>query len=72
MRGTDSDKVVFLAYSNEKVREDTQTFVACGHCRNKTFTLIPPPDKGFNMVRCAACGQDIGRMGWADGNDSQK
>lgn len=40
------------------------TFVCCGECRNKTFTLIEDHRSGFPLMKCAACGTAIGRMGW--------
>jgi hypothetical protein len=59
-----SDKVVFLAYSSDKVESEGIAVRACARCRNKTYLLI---DRGqdFPMLRCAACGDNIGAVGWA-------
>jgi hypothetical protein len=61
--------VVFLKFKSEHQDEDTMAFLACKVCRNKTFThTIDKPDY-WPLVRCAACGQHIGRLGWADKGD---
>lgn len=57
--------VVHLAFRAETVRDDEMAFIACAHCRNKTYTLVDQP-QDFPLLRCAACGAHIGRMGWAD------
>lgn len=58
--------VVFLKFKNEKVAEsDTMALFACVVCRNKTYTLTEDRVGGFPLMRCAACGQHMGRMGWA-------
>lgn len=65
---TDADKVIFLAHSNPNKKTDTEGIymTACIHCRNKTFLLIlpAPQESGFPMLRCAACGLDLSRIGW--------
>jgi ribosomal protein S27E len=62
-----SDNVVFLAFKNpEKTDEDGITFVACRHCRNKTYTLTHDSESGYPLVKCAGCGMHIGRVGWAE------
>lgn len=64
MRG--DDKVVFLAFESPATTEpDTMAFIACAACRNKTYTLTDDRPGTFPLLRCAACGQHIGRMGWA-------
>lgn len=59
------DKVVFLAYSNATVRPDSIVLGSCATCRNKTFTLLHDDEQSFPTLRCAACGQHHGRIGWA-------
>ena len=59
------DNVVFLKFSSPEQVEDGLDFMACRHCRNKTFTHIYDRNGGFPLVTCAACGQHIGRVGWA-------
>jgi ribosomal protein S27E len=61
-----TDKVVYLAFSNRETVAEGIDFVACKHCRNKTFTLTHDSAEGFPMAKCAACGAHIGRVGWAD------
>lgn len=58
--------VVHLKFRSEQQREDVMGFFACAHCRNKTFTHTFDGDDNFPLVRCAACGNHIGRVGWAD------
>jgi hypothetical protein len=67
---TDDSKVVFLAFSNPvKTLTESITFTACKSCRNKTFTLIHDADSTFPRLNCAACGQNMGRMGYAPDED---
>jgi hypothetical protein len=67
MAGDDKEKVVFLAFSNPTVKPETAFSVhACRLCRNKTFTLVCEEANTFPMLRCACCGQNMGRMGWTD------
>lgn len=61
---SDDDKVVFLAYKSGTVASDMMAFLACCHCKNKTFTLTEDKLHTFPLMRCAACGCHIGRMGW--------
>lgn len=42
------------------------SFIACRICRNKTYTLIEDRPNDFPRIKCAACGQHMGRMGWAE------
>lgn len=61
--------VVFLKFRSPHVEEDTMAFHACAVCKNKTFTLTEDKLDTFPLLRCAACGQHIGRMGWAHDDD---
>lgn len=62
-----SDKVVFLAFKNPAMtREEGIDFVACAHCRNKTYTLTHDSSDQFPLMKCAACGSHLGRIGWAE------
>ncbi len=67
-----SEKVVFLKFKSETVEDDTMAFISCKHCRNKTYTLTEDKVGDFPLMRCAACGSHIGRMGWADKLESEK
>ena len=68
----DDNKVIHLAFKSPHVDEDIMAFSACSLCRNKTFTLTHDRSKGFPLMRCAACGQHIGRMGWSHDDDTPK
>jgi hypothetical protein len=43
---------------------DGLTFLACKSCRNKTYVLMYDASSAFPLMKCAACGQAMGRMGW--------
>lgn len=60
-----SGNVVFLAFKNAEVAPDSMAFFACAHSRNKTYTLTEDKPGYFPLVRCAACGNHMGRIGWA-------
>ena len=68
LRGSD-DRVVFLAFSNPDLEPDDTTMMACKHCRNKTFALAYDKHSGFPMMKCTACGQHMGRVGWASDDE---
>lgn len=60
-----SDNVIHLKFRSPHVEDGTMCFLSCKVCRNKTFTLTEDMDaSGFPLMRCAACGQHMGRMGW--------
>lgn len=65
-----TDNVVFLAFSSDKTEPDTLCLSACTFCRNKTFSILHDREQGFPMLRCAACGSHIGRIGWAHEDDA--
>ncbi len=71
--GTMSAEVIHLAFTSPLVEADAMAFIACRACRNKTYTLTEDKVGDFPLMRCAACGCHIGRMGWAEkGQDFQK
>lgn len=61
-----SDKVIFLAFRNEKIEPGVREFLSCKHCSNKTFTMVWQGDDAFPLCQCAACGNHIGYVGWTD------
>jgi hypothetical protein len=63
------DKVVFLAHRSPEQVESGRDLLACANCRNKTFLHVCDKPSGFPLAQCAACGQHIGRIGWADSVD---
>lgn len=66
-----ADNVVHLAFKSPHVVDDTMAFYACAVCRNKTYTLTDDKPGTFPLLRCAACGQHMGRMGWAHDDDPE-
>ncbi len=63
------EKVVYLAVSNDKLRDDNQWMLSCSLCRNKAFSILAPPE-GFRILKCTACGMQIGRFGWVPDDHS--
>lgn len=65
------DNVVFLNFTSPRVREEPETIaiIACSNCRNKTFTLTSDGGEKFLKLGCAACGENLGRMGWFHEDD---
>jgi hypothetical protein len=63
------ENVVFLRFKSPHTDEDMMDLSACSYCRNKTFTLTHDKMETFPLMRCAACGAHIGRMGWAHDAD---
>ena len=61
--------VIFLQFKSPHVEDDMMAFLGCKLCKNKTFTLTHDQLGSFPLMRCAACGQHIGRMGWAHDDD---
>lgn len=61
--------VIELKFKSPHVDGDVMAFVSCRCCRNKTFTLTEDRVGSFPLMRCAACGSHIGRMGWAYDDD---
>lgn len=59
-----TDNVIHLAFKSPHMVDDAMSFVACRECRNKTYTLVEDKPGHFPLMRCAACGQHMGRMGW--------
>ena len=57
-------EVIELKYRSPHVQDDTMSFLACKACRNKTYTMTIDIPDWFPLMRCAACGQHMGRMGW--------
>lgn len=66
-----ADNVIHLAFKSPHVESDTMAFFACKVCRNKTFTFVQDRVMDFPLMRCAACGQHMGRMGWAHDDDPE-
>lgn len=59
-------EVVFLAFSNPKAPVENKV-MACSNCRNKAFSVVYGAND-FPSLRCTACGEHMGRIGWADGD----
>lgn len=67
-----AEDLIHLSFKSPHVVPDTMTFLACKGCRNKTYTLTEDRVDDFPLLRCAACGQHMGRMGWAHDDDPQR
>lgn len=63
------DNVIRLEFRSPHVQDDTMAFLSCKACNNKTYTLTDDKPGDFPLMRCAACGQHIGRMGWSHDDD---
>jgi hypothetical protein len=61
-----SEKIVFLKFRSNDTSAEGINFIACKACRNKTYILIEDKVDAFPMLKCAACGAHIGRIGWAE------
>lgn len=61
--------IIYLKFRSPHTEQDTMCFLACSLCRNKTFTLTEDEVDKFPLMRCAACGKHMGRMGWAHDDD---
>ena len=61
-----SDKVVYLAFKSDNLNnQDGREMLSCSACRNKTY--IARCDLGeWNVLQCAACDAQIGKIGWAE------
>lgn len=59
-----SDNVIHLKFVSPHMEPDTMAYLACRVCRNKTYTLVEDRPMDFPLLRCACCGQHMGRMGW--------
>lgn len=60
-----TDNIIHLAFKSPHVEDGELQMLACNYCRNKTYTLSLDRIDGFPLMKCAACGQHMGRMGWA-------
>ena len=56
--------LVHLAFKSPHMADDMLAFIACVHCRNKTFTLHEDRVGDYPLMKCAACGMHMGRMGY--------
>lgn len=57
--------VVQLVFTKKETTDpDTQSMIACKHCRNKTFKVLQDMTDQFPFLQCAACDAHIGHMGW--------
>lgn len=67
---SEEDKIIRLAFSSPNTRaDDSVTFHCCTVCRNKTFTLVVDRPECLPMLKCAACGAEISRIGFAHDDD---
>ena len=64
-----SDNVIHLAFRNPRLVDDTMAMLSCVGCKNKTFTFTQMVVGDFPVMRCAACGDHLGKMGWVHDED---
>jgi DNA-directed RNA polymerase subunit RPC12/RpoP len=64
-----TDNVIHLAFRSPHVEDDERALLACKNCRNKTFLMVRDKVDWFPLMQCSACGQHLGRMGWAHDDD---
>jgi len=57
--------VVHLNFKGSNTVEEHISFTCCLNCKNKTFTVTNDGAE-FAMLKCAACGAHIGRIGYTD------
>lgn len=67
-----SDNVIYLQFRSPHMEDGTMSFLACCHCKNKTYTFTLDVPDYFPLMRCAACGQHMGRMGWYHDDDEKE
>lgn len=60
------NNIVKLNFKGSSVQEEYVSFHACAVCKNKTYTLTCD-GQDYPLMKCAACGNHIGRMGWVEG-----
>lgn len=63
---SDDDKVVYLAFSNDRVDETSMgvRVLSCKTCRNKTWVAQYAEGRNQPALVCAACRTQIGLFGW--------
>ena len=64
-----SDNVIHLKFQSPHTELGEMSMLACKVCRNKTYTLTFDTLDCFPIMRCAACGNHAGRMGWYHDDD---
>ena len=69
---SDGGNVIHLKFRSPHTEPDMLAFVACRCCKNKTFTLVEDRVGSFPLMRCAACGAHIGRMGWVHDDEPDR
>lgn len=63
---SDEKNVIFLKFSNEKLKPEGPEYLSCVLCRNKTFVMLFESDEQFPICQCAVCRNRIGYVGWAE------
>ena len=60
-----TDKLIYLAFNNDKISPDGRMIGKCNPCGNRTF--ITRHDMGeWPVMECAVCAAQIGKFGWAE------
>lgn len=61
--------LIKLEFRSPHIEDSARALLACVECKNKTFLLVDDRPGDFPLMQCAACGQHVGRMGWAHDDD---
>jgi hypothetical protein len=64
-----TSELILLKFRSPHVVDDERAMLACANCRNKAYSLITDKLDTFPLLQCTACGQHMGRMGWAHDDD---
>ena len=64
------DNIIYLKFRNENQTSDTIEILSCVVCKNKTFTNTYI-NSDYPTVKCAACGNVCGNVGWVDNELSE-
>ena len=59
------DNLIYLKFRNETQESEFIEIMACSICKNKTFTHTYINSE-YPTVKCAACGNVCGQVGWVD------
>jgi hypothetical protein len=63
------DNVVYFKFKSEQqVSGEFFEIMACSNCKNKTFTHKYINNDDYATAFCAACNQEIGKIGFVDDN----
>lgn len=60
-----NENVIELFPRSPEMVDGPMSFIGCRTCLNKTFVVMDTGgEDDMPLLKCAACGAHIGRMGW--------